>query len=123
MGIYEVTVSTCFSARHSVALPDGTMEPSHEHDWSVTATFRANRLDTDGFVVDFVVVRSALAEITGELEGANLNDLLPPDFAATAECLAEYLAGRLAERMGREVHCVRVTEAAGCSAAFYPNGP
>ncbi len=98
------------------------MEPSHKHDWSVTAAFRANRLDTDGFVVDFTVVQSALAEITGELEGGDLNDLLPPDFAATAECLAEYLAGRLAERISRSVHCVRVTEAPGCEAAFYPNG-
>lgn len=99
------------------------MEDPHGHDWQVTAAFRAGRLDTDGFVVDFVAVRSALDEITGEMEGGDLNDLLPPDFAATAECLAEYLAGRLSGRLEREVHCVRVTEAAGCEAAFYPSGP
>ncbi len=98
------------------------MESPHEHNWVVTASFRADGLDTDGFVVDFVTVRAALAEITGELEGADLNDLLPPDFAATAECLAEYLAGRLTERLDRDVHCVRVTEEAGCEAAYYPAG-
>ncbi|MCK4624335.1 MAG: 6-carboxytetrahydropterin synthase [Phycisphaerae bacterium] len=121
MGIYEVTVSAGFVARHSVALPGGTMEDPHGHDWQVTAAFRANQLDGDGFVVDFVAAKAALEKITAELEGADLNDLPDLGGSATAERVAEYLAGRLVERLGRDVHCVRVTEAAGCEAAFYPD--
>ena len=121
MGIYEVTVSARFVALHSVVLPDGTMEPAHEHDWSVTAAFRAEGLDKDGFVIDFTAAQAALEEITGEMEGADLNDLPAIGGAATAERLAEYLVGQLAERLGRDVHCVRVTETPGCEAAYYPN--
>lgn len=122
MGFYEVTVSARFVARHSVALPDGSAEVPHEHEWCVTAAFRADRLDENGFVIDFTAVQAVLAEIAGELEGKNLNDspLCADGGAATAERLAEGLAGWLAQRSGRDVHCLRVTEAPGCDAAFYP---
>ncbi|MCD4699987.1 MAG: 6-carboxytetrahydropterin synthase [Phycisphaerae bacterium] len=121
MGTYEVTVSARFSARHSVALPGGTMEDPHGHDWQVTAAFRADRLDENGFVIDFTAAQAALEEITGEMEGADLNDSPVGEGGdATAERVAEYLAGQLSGRLGRDVHCVRVTESAGCDAAFYP---
>ncbi len=121
MGTYEVMVSSRFSARHGVALPNGVMEEPHEHLWVVTAAFRADELDGNGFVVDFLKVRKALNEIVSELEGSDLNELLASGAGGTtAECLAEYLAGKLSRRVGRDVYCVRVTEAPGCSAAFYP---
>lgn len=116
-------MSARFSARHSVSLPDGTAEEAHEHDWRVTAAFRAGGLDENGFVIDFTAARAVLEEITAEVEGTDLNDSpAGEDGDATAERLAEYLAGQLAQRSGRDVHCVRVTEEAGCDAAFYPNG-
>ncbi len=122
MNIYEVSVSVRFSARHSVAMPDGTAEAPHGHDWRVTAAFRADRLDENGFVIDFLAARTALEEIVGELDGTDLNELpAMSGGSATAERLAEYMAGRLKGRLGRDVHCIRVTEAPGCSAAFYPS--
>ncbi len=118
MAAYEVSVSASFRARHSVALPDGTMEPAHEHDWQVVAVFRAPGLNDDGFVVDFLAVREALAAVTGELAGADLNQALGAH--ASAERLAEHLAAGLAAAMQRELHCLRVREGPGCWAAFYP---
>jgi len=121
MGVYEVIVSSRFSARHGVALPDGVMEEPHEHIWVITACFRADELDENGFVVDFTKIQKALNEIVSQLEGSNLNKLLTSySGGATAECLAEYLAGQLSQRIGRDVYFVRVSEAPGCSAAFYP---
>lgn len=116
-------MSARFVARHSVALPDGAAESPHEHEWCVSAAFRADCLDENGFVIDFAAVRALLVEITGEMEGKDLNDLLSgAEGGATAERVAEYLAGRLSLRLGRDVHCLRVTEAPGCDAAFYPLG-
>lgn len=113
-----------FRATHAVRLPDGSLEESHEHTWRVTATFRSNRLDpTMGVVVDFLKVEAALSAIAAELEGRDLNSM--DEFSQTgpsAEKVACYLAGRLAELLKGEgkLYCVSVTEAPNCRAAFYP---
>lgn len=106
-------------------MPDGRFEQPHEHLWHVTVTFRAEALDaTTGVVIDFVKVQAALESIGGELEGADLNALAPfADGGSSAERLAEFLAGRLLARIdaGQILYRVGVTEAPGCSAAFYPD--
>jgi len=123
MAAYEASVSVRVSARHAVRAPDGTMEAPHAHAWRVTAVFGAGQLDDHGFVIDFVLARKALADIGEALAGSNLNDLpsMPPG-GATAERLAEYLAGQMQRRLGRPATGVRVAEAPGCQAAFYPAG-
>ena len=57
MSTFEVSVSASFRARHAVATPSGPLEPPHEHDWRVEAVYRADALDADGFVVDFLAAR------------------------------------------------------------------
>ena len=97
------------------------MEESHEHAWRVSAIFRRDILNADGFVVDFLAVRDALANITNPLEGEDLNQALNcEDEGLSAERVAEYVAGELARLLGGAPYCVRVTEAPECSAAFYP---
>lgn len=123
--LYEVSVSRAFTASHSVVLPDGSLEPMHEHLWHVTATFRAARLgEPTGFVVDFTRVEQTLGTIARELEGAVLNSLEAfSDDRCSAERVAEFLCRRLTDRLdGLTPYRVSVTEAPGCSAAFYPNG-
>jgi 6-pyruvoyl-tetrahydropterin synthase len=123
---YEVSIQGTFRARHSVRLPDGSYEPPHQHDWQATATFRAARLDeTMGVVIDFLEVEASLKAVTAQLEGADLNEL--PAFSdgrPSAERVAEHVAKALACRLGgdRRLYRLAVTEAFGCSAAFYPNG-
>lgn len=97
------------------------MEKPHEHDWHVTAAFRAERLDENGFVIDFLLADGALREIAAGLGGCDLNDAIPGGSGgASAERVAEHIARSLECTLGRDVYCVRVTEAAGCEAAFYP---
>ncbi len=107
-----------FRARHGVTLADGSAEAPHDHDWQVVAVFRARALDERGFVVDFLAVRDALADVTARLGGADLNRLLSG--GASAERLAEHLAAALAARALPRPYCVRVREAEGCWAACYP---
>ena len=123
MSVYEVTADAAFRATHSVRTPDGSMEAPHEHDWRVTAAFRSDRLDANGFVMDFLALREALARVTASLRERDLNVALgAAECGASAERLAESIAGRLAGELGREPHCVRVVEAPGCTAAFFPAG-
>lgn len=124
MAIYEISVDAAFAARHSVPRADGTWEDTHEHAWQVTAVFRGPAIEAaTGFLLDFLQVQAALAEATGELDGADLNSL--PAFAEippSAERVAERLAGRLIDILGpgAPLACVRVTEAPGCRAAYFP---
>ena len=123
MGTYETTVTGSFAARHAVRTPAGDLEEPHEHTWRVTAAFRADRLDDDGFVVDFIAARDALGRITGELAGSDLNESVAGSApaGASAERVAEYIAAAIAAEGPARLHCVRVTEAPGCEAAYYPD--
>jgi len=125
MGTYEATVEGVFKARHAVRTPGGAWEQPHEHLWAVAATFRSARLDpATGVVIDFVEVQGALASITAGLEGSDLNGIAA--FAgggASAERVAGHLAGLLAAALGKggaKLYRLAVTEASGCSAAYYP---
>lgn len=124
MSTYEVTVERSFKASHALRLPDGGLEEPHEHTWSVTVAFRSDTLDEPmGVVVDFEQVDRVLRAIADDVEGADLGDL--PALAGaspSAERVAEWLAGLLAERLdaGARLYSVTVTEAPGCRAAFYP---
>jgi len=123
VSVYEVSADAAFSATHSVRQPDGSMEAPHQHDWRVTVAFRSGALDADGFVMDFLALREALAKVTASLRESDLNAALgAAEGGASAERLAESIARRLAEELGREPHCVRVVEAPGCTAAFFPAG-
>ena len=121
---YEASVSRAFTANHSLRLPTGVPEEPHEHLWRVTAAFRAEKLQEPmGVVVDFTEVEAALDHIVQRLEGTNLNSL--PFFAdgrCSAERVAEFLCGEIARTIAScKPWRVSVTEAPGCSAAFYPD--
>jgi len=131
MAVYEINVQKAFTASHSVSLPGGTAEPSHEHKWMVTATFRSNRLDeTMGAVIDFRAVDDALEQVTGPMDGTDLNSAgVLADGRASAERVAQFiavgLAAALVDQLGPPggdrawLRCVNVTEAPGCSASYY----
>ena len=103
------------------------MEEAHEHSWETTATFRSTRLDSEtGVVIDFLAVRDALGQIASQLDGLNLNTLDAFARATTsAENVAAYIATTLADRLPAPAALYRlaVTEAPGCTAAYYPGDP
>jgi 6-pyruvoyltetrahydropterin/6-carboxytetrahydropterin synthase len=119
--MYQVTVSGGFSAVHRVRLADGRDEAPHEHDWSVEVCFSGQELDSAGILVDFVETKAALAGITAQLEGADLNACpLLSGSNPTAERVARSIYQALARRVSRPdlLESVRVGEAPGCSATF-----
>jgi len=125
--MYEVSVCVNFRATHALPLGGGRMEEAHEHLWETTATFRSARLDGEtGVAIDFLVVREALERIACRFDGRDLNLLDEFTGAATsAENLAACIAGELSDALPGEAALYRlaVTEAPGCSAAYYPGDP
>ncbi len=124
MSYYEVSVEHSFRGRHWLLLAGGGQEEPHEHTWRVTATLRSRRLsENTGVVVDFVHVKRALQTVCDGLDGGDLNAMAAfSDGGASAERVAEHIASRLADQgeIGDLLVRVEVTEASGCSAAFYP---
>jgi 6-pyruvoyltetrahydropterin/6-carboxytetrahydropterin synthase len=127
--VYEISVQAEFSAAHALMV-GGEREPLHGHNWHVTVTVAGPELDSDGLLCDFHVVERALRECVGLFHNRSLNE--SPPFAGarginpSAELVARHIADRVAESAapvlhGRtRLHSVRVTEAPGCAATYFP---
>jgi len=119
--VFTVTVETQFKASHSVALPDGSKEPEHEHFWAVSVEIATDKLDSRGMAVDFAQLRARLTDITSQLGGASINDV---DYfrekGPTAENVAAYIFQRLEPNVpaGVRLESIGVSEQVGCSARY-----
>ena len=121
--MYSVRVETSFCATHRVRLPDGTVEPSHGHDWRVRAYFTGAELDDKDMIVDFDAARETLCAVAAALNHADLNNIKAfRDRNPTAEVVARYMFEQVRERGFPQVCRVEVTEAPGCVASF-EDGP
>ena len=117
--MYTAVVTGMFSATHQVAMPDGTLEPLHGHDWSVRAFLSSNELDANGMVVDFCQAQATLDSILGQWHHGNLNQHRAfANVTPTAERVARCVFDRLREPGLLPVRRVEVTEAPGCLAIF-----
>ncbi len=121
--MYRVTVSCSFSAFHQLRLANGELEEPHEHEWAVEVAYAGPEMDASGMLVDFVEAREDLDRISAQLDGANLNQSpLLAGANPTAECVARVICESLA-RVGCRadlLESVRVGEAPGCHATFFP---
>ena len=43
--MYQIQIEKNFSASHAIALPDGSLEPLHGHNWPVVVTVQSQELD------------------------------------------------------------------------------
>ena len=121
--MYEVSIERQFRAAHALRMADGQMEPMHTHDWLVTVSVAASKLDAQDVVIDFHVLEANVGVILDELADRTLNELSP--FAETnpsAERVAEHIANQLSPQLPQHVRLVRVTvtEAPGCMASYLP---
>lgn len=119
--MFRITIEMQFKASHSVALPDGSKEPEHEHFWAVSVEIAADKLNKRGMAIDFAQLKARLTDITSQLGGALLNDV---DYfrekGPTAENVAEYIFEKLEPNLPKDVRLegITVSEQIGCSARY-----
>ncbi|GMV36978.1 MAG: hypothetical protein AMXMBFR61_14860 [Fimbriimonadales bacterium] len=113
--MYTLRVRTQFEAAHCIPGHPGACSRLHGHRYEVEAEFTGRELDGLGMVVDFGDLKRALADVVPD--HTYLNEVLPG--ATTAEAIAEWLFGRLAER-GLPVSAVTVWETADCACRYSP---
>lgn len=94
--MYEITVTSEFSASHQLKLYDGSLEPLHGHNWTVIVTVGAAKLDAIGVVMDFHVLERRLGRVINPMHNHHLNELSPfAERNPSAEQVATYIAQTL----------------------------
>lgn len=124
--MFTISIETRFAASHQLTLPDGSKEPIHQHDWTVTASVSSDKLNPTGVVIDFRRLRSILDNILEEFNNILLNDAgCFDDINPTAENVAKYIYQKLKPELpkGVELAGVTICEEAGCLAEFQEDSP
>jgi 6-pyruvoyltetrahydropterin/6-carboxytetrahydropterin synthase len=90
--MFEVTIIKSFSAAHLLAEIGGKCEELHGHNFKVEVTVGAPKLNSEGILIDFRLVKKWLKNILDRMDHQHLNDL--PFFAGTnpsSENIAYYI--------------------------------
>ena len=98
--MYKVFIKTHFSSAHYLRNYPGNCEHLHGHNWDVTVTVRAEKLNDIDVAMDFRDLKKIVREIMKGLDHKNLNEL--PQFGQqnpSSERLAEYIYKRLSDKL------------------------
>ncbi|HWE01917.1 MAG TPA: 6-carboxytetrahydropterin synthase [Tepidisphaeraceae bacterium] len=118
---FEITSTRYFSAAHQLALYDRSLEPLHGHNWKVTITVAADKLDPIGVVMDFHELERLADRVIGAMHNRHLNNLA--EFAQlnpSAENVALHIARTLSLPGDVRLVSVEVWETEGNSAVYRP---
>lgn len=116
MSRWVVHSRATFTARHALTSYFGEPEEPHSHQWQVAIRVGTDRLNDEGYAVDFHAVHGALRNAVATLDGSDLN--AHPEIGSptpSAERLAEVVAGWLApvaQDLGVRLLAVSVWEGA-----------
>jgi 6-pyruvoyltetrahydropterin/6-carboxytetrahydropterin synthase len=120
--IYEVKITSHFSAAHNLRNFRGKCENLHGHNWKVEVVLRGKELEESGVLIDFREVKEATREVLKEVDHHYLNEL--PSFQGanpSSENIARYLFQCLAQRLNNEnrwLYRVSAWESADACATF-----
>jgi 6-pyruvoyltetrahydropterin/6-carboxytetrahydropterin synthase len=121
--MYEISVSSRFSAAHRLRGHPGKCAERHGHNWDVEVFVRGRRLNRVGMLVDFQELKAAVRAVLEGIDHRDLNEV--PALRGrnpSSENLARFLHGRLSAALDcREfrVHRVAVGETAETRAAYW----
>jgi len=114
MSRWVIHALASFDAHHALTSFRGERESSHDHPWKIAVRVGAEKLNQEGFALDFHQVRDLLAAAVAPLDRSNLNDHRKIGHPSpTAERVAEVLSQMLApeyERIGGQLLSVSVWE-------------
>ena len=120
--MFALAVRDSFAAAHRLESYKGKCEALHGHNFTVEAIFEGEKIDGDGMLVDFAILKGYLREVLSELDHTYLNEI--PFFrerASSSEYIALFIYQRITE-LGQEQNAslteVRVWESANSYAAY-----
>lgn len=94
--MYEVRIESGFAAAHRLTHYHGKCERLHGHNYKVRVWACGDTLDSGGMLVDFGVLKSALAEVVNLLDHSDLNEIGEFEGDPSAERIARFIFDRIA---------------------------
>lgn len=119
--MFTVSIETNFWASHQLALPDGSEEPAHNHNWLVTAEVGSDKLNSMAVVMNFQTLKEMVDNIVAEFANKSLNEFSYfRQNNPSAENVAKYIYEELKPKLpkGVKLRSISVVEQPGCSAKF-----
>ena len=109
--MYELTVTSHFSGAHRLRYLHGKCEELHGHNWKVEVFITSGKLNKEGVVMDFTVLKQKVEKVLKSLDHTYLNDL--PCFSGqepSSENIARYIFDKLkVELKGFSVKMTKVS--------------
>ncbi len=97
--MYELRVVSQFAAAHQLRGFEGGCENLHGHNWKVEVYVTGNKLEQDGLLIDFRVIKEKTETLLEKLDHKLLNDLDP---FLTLNPSSENIARHLFESLSSE---------------------
>ena len=118
--MFTIRIETHFTASHQLTLSDGSKEPLHRHNWTVTADVGRDKVDSMGLVMDFHQLKAMVDNIIAELNNTTLKKDYFQHNNSSAEMIAKYIYEKLEPKLPKAVtlNHISVVEEPGCSAKF-----
>jgi len=94
--MYRITVLSHFSGAHRLRHLHGKCEELHGHNWKIEISVVSNRLNKEGVVIDFNILKQKMEKVLKTLDHTFLNNL--PYFSGrepSSENIAKYIFDRL----------------------------
>jgi 6-pyruvoyltetrahydropterin/6-carboxytetrahydropterin synthase len=73
--MYELKIITQFGAAHQLKNTGGECENLHGHNWKIEVFVKGERLDKNGLLIDFKILKQETKKIIDELDHKFLNEL------------------------------------------------
>ena len=96
--MFEIEIDRTFSAAHQLKGYDGDCRNLHGHNYEVTVTVVADKLNEVGIALDFKKLKAALDQVIAPYDHHNLSEL--PEFKEinpTSEVLARSIYRQMSE--------------------------
>jgi len=107
--MYELKIVSQFAAAHQLREYEGGCEKLHGHNWKIEVTVTGNKLEENGLLVDFRVIKDATKRVLDSLDHKFLNELEP---FKKSNPSSENIACYIFKSLSRELNCdtVKVTK-------------
>jgi 6-pyruvoyltetrahydropterin/6-carboxytetrahydropterin synthase len=120
--MFTLLVKDTFSAAHRLENYKGKCESLHGHNYTIEALFTGQKLNTEGMLVDFKVLKGYVKTVLEGLDHKYINEI--PFFctqASSSEYVAMYIFGEIRKLIKEEelsLKEVRVWESENSCAAY-----
>lgn len=109
-----------FSSAHNLRNYHGNCENLHGHNWKVEAFLESKKLDKDGMLVDFKILKGELKKILSNLDHKYINEIdYFKEVNPTSENIACYIYNELKKVFGDIMIKVIVWESENSAAEYY----